>query len=360
MGAGLHSEGTPLAQASRGKWTETIHIGHAAVVDAGGRLLAWAGDPGRIVFSRSALNPVIAVQAVLAGILGDWGTDETALAIMTGSNEGTVRQVELLEVMLDKFGIREKDLCLPSVYPQDEDRRIALLQSGQPPKQVYHPAAARHIAVLALSQCSGWPLEGYTRLEHPAQQLILQRTAEFAGMGESALGQAQDSCGFPALALPMWRLALAYARLGAPPGDWADAALQTAARRTGAAMNRHPDLVEGPGRLAPALLGDANAIAKSGEQGVFVFALRRQRLGVAVSIADGSEAALPVTVAAILESLAATGPSGPQYADGPRRLAAAVKARFAAEVLDDNGVEVGCMEPLVQLCFGERYPRSRF
>ncbi|MBJ6361339.1 asparaginase [Paenibacillus sp. GCM10012307] len=360
MGAGLHSEGTPLVQASRGNWTETIHFGHVAVVDANGRLLAWAGDPGRIIFSRSALNPIIAVQAVLSGVLDERGPDEEQLAILTGRNEGTDRQVEVLEALLGKFGIGEEVLSLPQAYPLDKKGRLALLGSGQPPRPLYHAAAGRHVAVMALSQCSGWPYAGYTRPEHPAQQLILQRTAEFAGMGEGAIGQAQDSCGFPALALPLWRLALAYARLAAPPGDWADAALQTAARRTGAAMNRHPALVEGPGRLASVLLGDANAIARSGEQGVFVFALRRQRLGVAVSIADGSEAALPVAVAAILESLAATGQSGTQHSDGPRRLAAAVREAFADEVLDDHGNKVGSIEPLVQLCFGERYPRSRF
>ncbi len=361
MGAGLKKDGAPIVQRIRGEWTESVHVGHIAVVDAGGRLLAWAGDPGRIVWMGSAVNPLAALPLVLHGVAGAGKADDTALALLAGRQQGTVQQTSRLDRLLQQHGIEEAELALPAVYPLDTKRRMELMCSKQPQRRLYHPAAGRHIAALVLSRALGCTQDGYTEPGHPAQQQVMQCVAACASIEEQTLGVAQDDCGSPALALPLWRLALAYARLAAPQADGADAALAAAARRVTAAMNRHPDLVEGPGRLSATLLGDANVIASSVEQGVYAFALRQQRLGVAVSIADGCGEALPLAVAAILESLAATaGPAGPQHADGPRRLAAAVRSGFPAARLDAMGREIGRMEALATLSYGERYPRVRF
>ena len=70
-------------------------------------------------------------------------------------------------------------------------------------------------------------------------------------------------------AAPAWLLAV----IKAPP------MAAIAAARIAAAMNSGPALVEGPGRLASVMLGDGNVVAKSGAQGVFAFALRREKLG---------------------------------------------------------------------------------
>lgn len=366
MGAGLHKDGVPIVQLTRGAWVENVHYGHIAVADAAGRLVAWAGDPGRIVLMRSAVGPFAALPLVLHNIVGSSAAEDAWLALLAGRQQGTAQQSVELERLLRQLGMKEEELALPAVYPLDAQRRLELMHGKQPPRRLYHPAAGRHLAALALSRTLGHAQDGYLDPQHPAQQLVLQSVASFTALGKHTLGVAQDDCGSPALALPLWRLALAYARLAAPTADGADAALAAAARRVTAAMSRYPGLVEGPGRLTAALLGDANAIARSGEQGVYAFALRRQRLGVAVSIADGSEEALPLAVAAILESLAATARSagprhvGPPLADGLRRLAEAVRSSFPPARLDGMGREVGRMEALAELHYGERYPRVSF
>ncbi|GGF95662.1 asparaginase [Paenibacillus abyssi] len=360
MGAGLRSEGTPLVEVTRGKWTENVHNGHVAIADADGRLLAWAGDPGAITFMRSTAKPIQAIPVLMGGVTKEYGLNDEAVAMMAASHCGGPEHVTKLERMLAQIGVTEDGLALPKVYPADQEERDALLRKGAAPRKLYHGCAGKHIGALALCKRQGWPLEHYTQPDHPAQREMLRRVAEFSGIGEGAVGRATDGCGFPVFALPLWRLALAYARLAAPPSGWADAALRAAAERAAAAMNRHPALVEGPGRLASLLLGDDNILAKSGAQGVFAFALRRQRLGVAVKVTDGAEAALPIAVAAILESLAASAHSGPPRQRGLQDIAAAVRERFPAEVRTDAGDAVGRFESVVRLSYGERYPRSKF
>jgi L-asparaginase II len=45
----------PLVRVVRGGLIESIHSGHVAVCDADGTLLAWDGDPDRVVFARSCM-----------------------------------------------------------------------------------------------------------------------------------------------------------------------------------------------------------------------------------------------------------------------------------------------------------------
>src|SRR5206468_9146038 len=64
------------------------------------------------------------------------------------------------------------------------------------------------------AQLSGWPIEGYERIEHPVQQSILNHVALWADMRPSQLDLAVDGCGVVVFGLPLDRMARAYARLG--------------------------------------------------------------------------------------------------------------------------------------------------
>ena len=59
----------PLVETTRGGTTECVHYGSIAVVDASGRLMASAGDPESLNFTRSALKPLQALPFVEDGAL---------------------------------------------------------------------------------------------------------------------------------------------------------------------------------------------------------------------------------------------------------------------------------------------------
>ena len=54
----------PLVETTRGGTTECVHYGSIAVVDAHGKLVASAGDPDSLNFTRSALKPLQALPFV--------------------------------------------------------------------------------------------------------------------------------------------------------------------------------------------------------------------------------------------------------------------------------------------------------
>ena len=64
--------------------------------------------------------------------------------------------------------------------------------------------------MLALCRANGWPTEGYRLPDHPCQQAMLAEVARLAGTDE--IRTAIDGCGVVTFALPLRRIAMAFAR----------------------------------------------------------------------------------------------------------------------------------------------------
>ena len=56
----------PLVRVVRSGLEESVHLGHVAVCDASGRLVASLGDPERLTFVRSCTKPVQASVSLTA------------------------------------------------------------------------------------------------------------------------------------------------------------------------------------------------------------------------------------------------------------------------------------------------------
>ena len=284
---------------TRGSLVENVHRGRICVVSADdGKVLAAVGDPEAPAFLRSTAKPVQALGALLAGAGEAFGLDSRHVALMCASHRGTAAQMEALEEMLLRTGLAEERLAMRPDSPLDEEAKIAWIREGGRKRRLFHQCAGKHLGMLAWCKLRGWPLEGYTRPDHPAQRETLARVAAWAGVPPEAVVSAVDGCDLPTFAVPLRGIALTYARLACP--EAAPEGEAEAARRAAEAMNRHPGLVEGPGRLASVLLEDPNLVAKSGAQGVFAVGLRRQRVGAAIVVSDGAESALPAAVRAVL------------------------------------------------------------
>ncbi|WP_236343701.1 asparaginase [Paenibacillus plantiphilus] len=330
--------GAALVYTTRGDLVENVHRGHVAVVRADGELAAEAGDANVWTYMRSAAKPIQAMVALMSGAVDALGLDDEALALMCASHQGGTAHIKVLERMLAQTGVMEDELSFHRTLPSGLVERETFLRSGGERRKLYHVCAGKHIAMLAVSKHQGWSPASYTEPDHPLQQKVLHSLSLFAGLPPEELRLAVDGCGLPVAALPLWRLALAYARLSVQPEAWADAALRAAAARIAAAMNRHPALVEGSGRLATAMLGDSNVVAKSGAQGIFVFALRQEQLAVAIKLDDGGESAWPQAACAVLEQLRVGGD-----------LADRIRSQFPPTIVNDVGETVGSRVPCLRL-----------
>jgi len=100
----LSAHPAPLVHILRGGRVESVHYGHVAVVDGGGRLLAWSGNPQVPIYPRSAFKPFQALPLVESGAFAASGLGPDALALIAGSHGGTDRHAALARSILERAG----------------------------------------------------------------------------------------------------------------------------------------------------------------------------------------------------------------------------------------------------------------
>jgi L-asparaginase II len=292
---------------------ETRHRVHAAVVDAGGRVVAEAGDPGLVTFWRSGAKPFQAFPLVADGVVGRFGMTVQELAICCASHSSEPAQVQLVRDLLAKIGCTERDLMcgphppLSPVVAQDYATRGVRLTA------VYSNCSGKHAGMLALARHHGWPVEFYARREHPVQQRCLTEVSRWSGVPLERVGTAVDGCGVVCFALPLRNMAWAYAKLSNAERGMGNAEstgalpfrIPNSAFRIVEAMLRHPELVAGEGRPCTEMMRahPGRVITKVGAAGVYCGLLTREGWGIALKVEDGHHDAAVLAMVAILIDL---------------------------------------------------------
>jgi L-asparaginase II len=274
------ASGTVLVRVLRSGLEESVHLGHVAVCDSDGHLVAWAGDPHRLVFARSSMKPVQA--AVSLGAIGG-GLGDDLVAVMCASHNGEPVHVAAVRRLLRAARLGVSALRNPPGWPLDPR---SMAKAGRP-RRVLHNCSGKHAGMVAGCERQGWDLEGYRSATHPLQRRIFRAVRGLTGFDDIAVGV--DGCGVPVYGMPLFRMAMLYARLGSPQSF---GALGQRVAECSAAMRAHPYLVAGRNRTDTAVMkASADLLAKSGAEGLACAAVPQAGLGVAVKVADGGERA---------------------------------------------------------------------
>ncbi|HJV81575.1 asparaginase [Noviherbaspirillum sp.] len=289
----------PLAEVTRGAQPESIHTGAVAVVDLSGTLLYYAGDPHFPTFTRSTLKPFQALPFLRAGGPARFGFGSREIALMCASHSGEPMHIDTVSTMLARAGCDEHHLrcgCHVPIHYGIENRRPAADQTFS---QLHNNCSGKHAGFLAYCVQHGQPLDTYLDPSHPLQTSIRACVAQAADMPQDDLTMGIDGCSAPNYAMPLSRLALAYARL-AQGGEDPDFGQQF--DDLFAAMTAHPELVSGKGRADLAFMQSAPGdwVAKGGAEGVQAIGVRSAGLGIAIKVADGNARALyPAAISAL-------------------------------------------------------------
>jgi len=246
----------------RGAVVEAVHRVHAVAVEDGA-VVAEAGDPSLAVFMRSSSKPLQALP--LARARDD--VDARDLAIASASHLADDAQLAAVRALLAKAPAEIADLeCGPE---------------GDPPSPLNHNCSGKHAGMLALCRAHDWPTEGYRLPGHPVQRAALLVHADAAEVDADDIRTGVDGCGVVTFALPLERVAHAFARFET---------LDSGAR-IASAMREYPELIRGPlgadTRLMRALPG---WIAKGGAEGLLCAA--GDGIGVALKAEDGNSRVL--------------------------------------------------------------------
>jgi L-asparaginase II len=294
-----------LVEVTRGPVVESRHRGAIVVVDAGGRRRAAVGDVEQAVFPRSAVKALQALPLVESGAADRFGFGNAELALACSSHNGEPRHVATAAAMLRQAGRSGADLeCGPQV-PAAEAAARDLIRSGQEPTALHNNCSGKHAGFICVCVERGFAVKGYVEPDHPVQREITATLAEMTGARLDASIRGVDGCSIPTYAIPLDRLALAFARFITGEGLSRDRA--AASRRLARACMEEPWMVAGTGRFCTAAMTalPGSLFVKTGAEGVFCAALPEHGLGIAIKCDDGasraSEAVMATVIAAMLE-----------------------------------------------------------
>jgi L-asparaginase II len=268
-----------LVRVVRSGLQESVHLGHIAVCDPEGSLVASIGDPSHRLFSRSSMKPL---QAAVSLRRIDEPVPADLVAVMCASHNGEPVHVRAVRRLLRRAEVPEDALGCPADLPMHPEER----RKTSRPRRTFHNCSGKHAGMLLACERSGVDLGSYLRPSHPLQRAISRAVGRATG-SHPQIGV--DGCGAPVHGVPLSGLATLFARLARPERL---GALAEPAATAVAAMRAHPYLVAGARRSDTVLMTEIpNLVCKVGAEGLHCAAILDAGIGVAVKIADGGDRA---------------------------------------------------------------------
>lgn len=330
-----------LVNETRNGVIESRHAGHVAVVDAQGNILQCFGDVGRVTFGRSALKPMQALPVIETGTADAFAFTDAEVALCCASHSGQEKHLAVVRRMLEKIGVSEAELVCGAKAPVNVQSYERMMARGESYMALCNECSGVHAGMIATAVHQGESVAGYAEPAHPVQRRVRAAVVDASGMvgGPEALQEGVDGCGIPTFAMPLWRLAWVYARMGRPHSF--SPSRGAALVRIVDAMAVYPDLLTEEEAYCTKLMRafDGRVIAKEGAKGLLCLCDRDRGIGIAVRIEDGAKEPLPAVINEVLQQMDMWSP----------RVARALCTYTRQEIQNAPMQSIGRMEPVFVL-----------
>lgn len=280
-----------LSEVTRSGEVESTHHGAVVVVDSSGARLLELGDAATPVWTRSVVKPFQAVASLERGLVDSAGLEDSELAVVSASHDGTELHVETVRGLLEKLRFTEADLLCGPHAPFDKRASIAVARSGGKPQRIHNNCSGKHSAMLWLARELGVDPADYLDPDSASQRQIKSVLGDFVGLDPATIPVGLDGCGAPTFRLPLEALARGFARLMNPVG--LSDVRAAACTRLRSAIAAAPVLYEGEGGICTALARSwpGQIVGKNGAEGVYAIGVLRpdgSAVGAAVAVHDGA------------------------------------------------------------------------
>ncbi|MGI6084729.1 MAG: asparaginase [Acetivibrionales bacterium] len=292
-----------LAVVTRNRYVESLHHGFICVVDSDGKVVYEKGDINTKFFFRSAAKPIQIIPFIHSGGAKAMDYSSKEIAIGCASHTGEKIHQDTVLKVLKRLDFDVNDLHCGVKRPYNEEENNWLIYRGEKPSPLHAGCSGKHAAMLAYSKYLGYDISDYHNTTHPVQQEVLKTISFFTEQEADNIPIGVDGCGLPIFILPIYNMALSYARLARYSQD-TDNAYYEACRTVFEAMNKHPEMVAGTGEFCTELMQctGGKLIAKIGAEAVYCLGIKDKNLGACIKIVDGGERAVyPVVVQLLME-----------------------------------------------------------
>lgn len=291
----------------RGERLESLHRGHAVVVDEAGEIVHAWGDPLAVMYPRSSAKMLQALPLVESGVADRFGLTVEQLALSCASHSGAAIHTDRVQAWLKDMDIDDSAFVCGPQWPSDTPARDLLIKTDASPCKSHNNCSGKHCGFLTMVKANGWGPD-YVAADHPLQVGIKRVFEELTQ--ETSPGWGIDGCSAPNHAGSILGMGRAMATFASADDSTIRGAAMVRLRN---AMMAHPDLVSNEGRACNALMRAAKgkAAVKTGAEGYFIAILPDLKMGVALKIIDGATRASECAIAAILSKLGVLDPNDP-------------------------------------------------
>ena len=178
-----------LARVTRNGFVESVHAGHAVLVDPDGAVISAWGRPQDPVLPRSSNKPLQAVGMVEAGL----GLSGPQLAIAAASHSGESFHLATVRAILADAGLSEDDLANTPALPYTQAAQVEWIRAGGGPTSLTQNCSGKHAAMLRTALAIGAPTAGYIQPDHPVQRAAAAGIEAMSG--ERIVATGVDGCG---------------------------------------------------------------------------------------------------------------------------------------------------------------------
>lgn len=276
------------ARVYRGDVVEAQHCADIAVVDAGGNLTHYLGNPDAVYMTRSSVKPFQALPLILTGAFARLGFSSEQLAIMCASHSGTDKHREVVRSNLWQAGNHPEDLQCGTHLPIGMEQDRVYPTAGEDRDPLRHNCSGKHSGFLALAGFLGEPVAHYLTPTSRTQQLVKETVAEICQYPSERIDVGIDGCSAPVFSMPVKHLAIGMKNLAIPQAK--DAETREALALVKDAMTRHPFLISGEGRFDYDLMRSfpGNVVSKIGAESIQAMGFADPPIGIVVKIIDGT------------------------------------------------------------------------
>lgn len=272
---------------TRGGHLESIHP-FSAVAVQDGRVVERLG-PDWTTTMRSAAKPF--QLAVSLEALSDPDVTPQELAVGAASHAGEAVHVEIVRKLMDRFGVLESQLACGGHAPLWAGAYDALVRSGGHIQPIHNNCSGKHTFMLAACRAQGWSGD-YRDPEHALQVRIRRAMTAWSG---TELEFGVDGCGVPSWVMPLSAMGTAWSAIAAGEGRLGP---------IGDAMEAHPELTSGTGRLDAAVMAGRRErmVVKIGAQALFCMAFPDRNTAIVVKVHTGVSDVLGPAIEHVLEA----------------------------------------------------------
>ncbi len=291
-----------LLEEYRGELLDVVHHGIICVVDEKGDTVYSVGDTDREIFYRSASKPYQVIPVLMRSLHKKYNLTDEETVIFSGSHVGDEEHIAILQSIFLKCGLDEESLIVKPAVPSRPKANENRIRLGISPRKFYHNCSGKHAALMLLQRELTGSEKGYELPNSPAEQEVLRVIAELAETRCDDIKIGIDGCGVPVFALKLKNMAISAKNLVAFERV-KDKQISEAVADYIPKINRYKNMMRGEGYLCSELNTDNNIIAKGGANGVYAFGLKREKLGIAFKLLDGTETGWPIVIKQILNRI---------------------------------------------------------